>query len=184
MNKQQPYLKQLMMAALLTTGLVATDSSHAAQNVTVTFNAVLLPGTCNVSVDSLGPDATVILRKVTTDELNYTGTAGTTAFKIDFTDCYATLSTARAFFESGTTTNSRGYVSNTGGTARNVDFILSADSSAATQIVPGDSNQQGDFVDITSGSASQTYYISYRTDGQNATAGTVNGSITYRLDYK
>ncbi|MFK3663533.1 fimbrial protein [Scandinavium sp. NPDC088450] len=183
MNRRPWNMTRLMMAVLLTAGLAVSGNNQASQNVTVTFTAVLLPGTCDVSVDGQGPDATVVLPAVTADDLNATGTAGKTAFKLQFSNCFGTKASVRAFFESGTGTNSSGYVINKGGTARNVDFKLIRDN--GYPLFPDDFNQSSylPIGDVNS-TAEQIYYVAYVTDGKNATGGTVKGSITYRLDYK
>ncbi|HCR1139898.1 TPA: type 1 fimbrial protein [Klebsiella aerogenes] len=173
----------LASAITLFSALLISPMAEAGQAVTVSFTGELLPGTCDATVNGTGPDATVTLPKMTTGELNSTGIGGKTAFTIALTNCFGTLDNGGAFFESTTGVNSRGYITNSEGTAKSVDFLLYA-SDGTTMIKPGDAAMQGPYLDITSGSATQTFYVAYVTDGKNATGGTVSGKVIYRLDYK
>ncbi|MGR7122228.1 fimbrial protein [Klebsiella aerogenes] len=163
--------------------LLFTLTGNASQNVTVSVNGEITAGTCDASVNGDGADATVILPTLLVDDLNAKGIAGKTAFTIALSNCVGTLNTGGVFFDNVSGVNSRGYVNNSGGTARNTDFILYA-SDGTTQIKPGDSSAQETYQDITSGSATQTFNVAYVTDGKNATPGTVTGKVTYYIDYK
>ncbi|MGR7122229.1 fimbrial protein [Klebsiella aerogenes] len=172
--------KKFLMVGIIP--LVIASGARAVDNGTVSFSGELKGGTCNVSIDGQGPDGTVILPVQTADDANASAITGTTPFTIDMTGCSGNYTGARVNFEAGAGV-SGSYVTNTG-TATGVDLILSLDSSGAPAIIPGSDATQADYSDITSGSASQKFYVSYYTAAGAATAGTVTGSVTYRLDYQ
>lgn len=172
--------KKFLMIGIIP--LVIASGARAVDNGTVSFSGQLMGGTCNVSIDGQGPDGTVILPTQTADEANASLLTGTTAFNIDMSGCSGNYSGARVFFEAGAGVSGP-YITNTG-TATGVNLALSLDSSGAPVIVPGDAPSQAAFSDITSGSASQKFYVSYYSGSGAATAGTVTGSVTYRLDYQ
>lgn len=127
-------MKQLLIGALLMVGLI--NISGAAQNVTVSFTAELLPGTCDVSVSGNGPDTTVTLEPLSVDDLNSKKLAGFTPFTFTLSNCEGTLPTARVYFEKGATVNpTYGYLINTGGTATNANLsLLNSDGSELISI--------------------------------------------------
>ena len=163
--------------------LLFTLQVNASQSVTVSVTGEITAGTCDVSINGDGADAMVTLPTLLADDVNATGEAGKTAFTITLSDCIGTRNTAGAFFESGTGVNTKGYITNASGTARNIDFILYA-SDGITQIKPGDASGQEAYQDITAGSATQNFNVAYITDGLNSTPGTVIGKVVYHIDYK
>lgn len=164
--------------------LLFTLQGNAGQNVTISFTGELLPGTCDVSINGGGADATIILPTLLADEVNETGHAGKTAFTIALSNCVGTLNTGGAFFEAGPDVNSTEYfIRNASSTASGVAFALYA-SDGSTRVRPGDASGQAPYLDITSGSATQTFYVEYLSETKVAKPGTLTGNVTYHLDYK
>ncbi|MDH1612396.1 fimbrial protein [Klebsiella aerogenes] len=174
-------MKPQIIAMLLVSGL--TGEVKAAQNVTVSFTAELLSGTCDVSVAGNGSDATIILPTLTADELNEKKVAGYTPFTITLANCFGTLPMARVYFEKGPNVDSTfGYLKNNGGTATNANFsLLNTDGS----IVDIGSDTQP-YIDISAGTGTQNFQVAYTNNyvSGKATGGTVISSVTYHIDYK
>ncbi|HAV1788593.1 TPA: type 1 fimbrial protein [Enterobacter hormaechei subsp. xiangfangensis] len=174
-------MKQLFIAMLLASGLMR--EGNTAQNVTVSFTAELLSGTCDVSVAGNGSDATIILPTLTAVELNEKKIAGYTPFTITLANCFGTLPMARVYFEKGSNVDSTyGYLKNNGGTATNANLsLLNADDSL---VDIGFDTQP--YIDISTGTGTQNFKVAYTNyfTGGKATGGTVISSITYHIDYK
>ncbi|MFK3663529.1 fimbrial protein [Scandinavium sp. NPDC088450] len=177
--------KFLMVTALAATGFVS--ASHAASTGTITFNGQLTATTCDANVDGQGPDATIVLPTIGTNQLTAAGdTAGRTGFNIALTNCAGTLQTASAFFEAGSTVDQvTGRLKNTGGDASNVSLQLRELDGAEPVIQAGNSNQTANatYYDISSGAADLPYSVEYYADGAT-TAGTVNSSVIYSIQYQ
>lgn len=164
--------------------LLFTLTGNASQSVTVSVTGEITAGTCDVSVNGGGADATVTLPTLLADDVNQTGHAGKTAFTIALSNCLGTLNTGGAFFEAGPDVNSTEYfIRNSSSTASGVAFALYA-SDGSTRVRPGDASGQAPYLDITSGSATQTFYVEYLSDAKTAKPGTLTGNVTYHLDYK
>ncbi|HAV1831838.1 TPA: type 1 fimbrial protein [Enterobacter hormaechei subsp. steigerwaltii] len=179
--------KLTMSGAVMTAAVLFSTHSHAAENGTVSFSGQLTGSTCDASVEGQGPDATIVLPTETADEVNTKGEAGKTPFTITLSNCQGSYGTARAYFEGGSTVSTNYTLLNTGGTASGVHLILR--TAADTFIKPGidASMQNGQFYDISSGSATMNYNISYISNantGGPATGGTVKSSVTYSIEYK
>ncbi|MEB5742661.1 type 1 fimbrial protein [Klebsiella aerogenes] len=177
--------KLMIVAALAAMGFVS--ASQAASTGTITFNGKLTATTCDANVDGQGPDATIILPTIGTNQLTTAGdTAGRTGFNIALSNCAGTLQTASAFFEAGSTVDlPTGHLKNVGGDATNVSLQLREVSGTENVIAVGNSNQikNASYYDITTGSADLPYSVEYYADDAT-TAGTVNSSVVYSIQYK
>ncbi|MDH1612397.1 fimbrial protein [Klebsiella aerogenes] len=177
--------KLMIIAAMAAAGFVG--ASQAASTGTITFNGEVTATTCDANVDGQGPDATIILPTVGSNQLAVAGdTAGRTGFNIGLSNCAGTLQTASAFFEAGNTVDLvSGRLKNTGGDAQNVSLQLREMNSNESVIVAGNSNQTANatYYDISTGSADMPYSVEYFADDA-VTAGTVNSSVIYSIQYK
>ncbi|MFK3659286.1 fimbrial protein [Scandinavium sp. NPDC088450] len=179
--------KIITSSALLAVISAATMSAQAASTGTINFNGELTATTCDADVDGQGPDATVVLPTVGTNQLTAQGqTAGRTGFVIGLSNCAGTLQTASAFFESGSSVDlSTGHLKNMTGDATNVSLQLSEEGSNEQVIQAGNSNQTANatYYDTSSGSAELPYAVEYFADGAT-TAGTVVSDVVYSIQYK
>lgn len=172
----------VIAAALMSNAAYAADG-------TINFAGELIDQTCTIEIDGkVAPvAATVTLPTVSTGLLTTSGnTAGRTNFEIELSNCTAG-GKARAFFESGATVDPiSGQLYVTGG-ATNVRLQLLDNSAGAggAVIKAGDTNQLGSTtaVNIMGGIAVLPYAVEYVATGA-ATAGIVNSSVTYSIDYE
>ncbi|MGX5011148.1 fimbrial protein [Enterobacter asburiae] len=179
MNKKLA-LSVLAIAMSLPTAMVA-----AASVGTVTFKGNINSNTCAVAVNNGTADATVNLPTVSNNLLNASGkTAGATNFTMALTGCStaATAATSvRAYFESGANVNATTGNLKNNGTATNVEVQLL--NNAGTALKAGDNSQRSAAgTSLTSGAATLVYSAQYYATGV-ATAGTVDTSVTYSIDY-
>lgn len=181
-------MKKTLLAVLMTTAGF-TGMVEAASTGTINFNGELTATTCDADVDAQGPDATIVLPTLGTNQLKNAGeTAGRTNFVINLTNCSGSLKNAAAYFEKNSGIDDNGRLKNVGGTAGNVVLSLRDDSNtddSANQIFAGNSIQLSDthYQDTTSGSAQLPYSVEYYAEGAT-TAGTVVGSVVYSIMYK
>ncbi|MBS3046394.1 fimbrial protein [Enterobacter mori] len=181
--KKKLAISVLAIAMSLPTAMVA-----AASVGTVTFNGNINSNTCAVAINNGTADATVTLPTVSSSVLGSAGqTAGSTNFTMDLTGCSTGTGAAtavRAYFESGANVNaSTGNLKNSTatGSASNVEVQLL--DSAGTVLKAGDNSQRSNpATALTSGAATLVYSAQYYATGA-ATAGTVNTSVTYSIDY-
>ncbi|MEQ4672423.1 fimbrial protein [Providencia manganoxydans] len=181
-------MKKSSIIASLVAALGVTSIANAASTGTINFKGELIATTCDVSVDGQGPDATVVLPSIGTNQLDAaTKTAGETSFVMSLSNCAGTLSTASAFFESGASVDAiTGRLLNTGGTASNVSLQLLDGSSETREVISvGNSNQITNtaYKDISSGSADLPYSVRYYAEGAT-TAGSVESSVVYSIQYQ
>lgn len=182
--------KIISSAALLALFSVAAMNAQAASTGTITFNGELTATTCDADVDGQGPDATIVLPTVGTNQLTDAAqTAGRTGFNIGLSNCAGTLQTASAFFEAGSTVDlTTGHlknISNDPAPATNVSLQLLDEGNAEAVIQAGNSNQTANttYYDISSGSADLPYAVEYYADGAT-TAGPVVSNVVYSIQYK
>ncbi|VVP32041.1 Major fimbrial subunit SMF-1 [Pseudomonas fluorescens] len=162
--------------------------SVQAYDGTIDFSGELFAQTCTVSVDGQVTPAvaTVTLPGVSTSALDTTGrVTGRTSFNIQLTGCSGPALSAISFFEAGPGVDTQtGHVRNLSGTAANVNMQL-LDAANDRTIRAGRSRQLTETTlnTINSGSANMAYAVQYIASGV-ATPGTVNGSVTYSIDYR
>ncbi|MGR7254658.1 fimbrial protein [Klebsiella aerogenes] len=182
--------KIISSAALLALFSVAAMNAQAASSGTITFNGELTATTCDADVDGQGPDATIVLPTIGTNQLTTAAqTAGRTGFNIGLSNCAGTLQTASAFFEAGSTVDlATGHlknISNDPAPATNVSLQLLDEGNAEAVIQAGNSNQTANttYYDTSSGSADLPYAVEYYADGAT-TAGPVVSNVVYSIQYK
>ncbi|MCT4706700.1 type 1 fimbrial protein [Enterobacteriaceae bacterium H11S18] len=179
--------KVITSAALLAVIAAASMSAQAASTGTITFNGELTATTCDANVDGQGPDATIVLPTIGTNQLTAQGqTAGRTGFNIGLSNCAGTLQTASAFFEAGSSVDlPTGHLKNMTGDATNVSLQLRENGGSEQVIQAGNSNQTANasYFDISSGSADLPYNVEYFADAAT-TAGTVVSDVVYSIQYK
>lgn len=183
-------MKRIIAIAALST-IFAVSEVHAAGG-TINFTGTISTQTCNAAVNgsSGSTAAAVSLPTVPVGDLATQGkTGGQTSFKMEVTGCMSRspsgAGTVKAFFEKGPNVDSNVRLINTAtssGNASNVVLEL-VDGTGNTAIKAGDIAQNnGNFMSISSGSASLPYSVRYYSTG-TATAGTVTSSVIYSLIY-
>lgn len=185
-------MKKLLIAAAMATALTGINA-QAASTGTITFAGKLTDSTCTVSVDGQGADATINLPAVSTSSLGEAAkTAGETSFNMALTDC--TLAEGEtgvsAFFDTGTTVTKDGRLRNTTtkteGGATNVTLQLrDLTNNAGKDINIGNDDQKTamEYATVSEKLANLSYSVRYYAEDAT-TAGTVNSSVVYSLQYK
>lgn len=183
-------MKKLLIVAAMTTAFAGINA-QAASNGTITFAGKLTASTCTVVVDGQSADATINLPAVSTSSLNEAAkTAGETSFNMALTDC--TLATGEtgvsAFFDTGTTVTNDGRLRNTttDGGATNVTLQLrDLTNNVGKEIDIGNDDQKTamEYATVSEKLANLNYSVRYYAEGVT-TAGTVNSSVVYSLQYK
>lgn len=191
----------------LTAGtVVASDNTG-----TVSFDGMLTTTTCKVDIEGQGPDATITLPTVSTNTLTHAGqVTGRTAFNMNLYDCDNVIPTiidirmgapteqtkvthgsVSAFFETGVTVDqTTGRLKNMNNSSTGATFVqlqLLDGSNNFAPIKVGSTKQVSDtvYVDIDTQTYSATlpYAVEYYAIGET-TAGKVNSSVVYTLQYK
>lgn len=168
-------------ALLAGAGILAGTQAAFATVGTITFEGEITAATCTV-VNAGGPDFVVTLPKVSVNELDAAGkTAGWKQFDIELDNC-SNATGVKAFFESGATVDAAtGRLNNTAvGGASQVQIAL-RDTNGAGNIKVGNSSNQ--WFNLATGSGTLSYQAGYWATGQ-ATAGLVESSVTYTLEYQ
>lgn len=180
--------KHLLAVAIAATFSVA--GVQAASNGTVNFTGEVLDKTCDVTIDGNASPATVVLQAVDKSLLDGAGkTAKRTGFNIALSNCSgtATVTSAAAFFENGSTVDPVGYRLNNTITdstgATNVQLqLIDAPTGNAIKIGSPEQHTSSTTYDLTSGSATLPYAVEYyATDA--ATPGLVASSVNFTINY-
>ncbi|AYZ66793.1 type 1 fimbrial protein [Burkholderia multivorans] len=179
-------IKQLTVVSTAIVALTFVPLTAHAYDGTVTITGSLNGATCDVEVNGAKENGTVQLPSVSASSLSSKGaTIGATNFTIAVKNCTnATGRSVRAFFEAGPNVNTAdGTLTNraTNNAATNVSVqLLGMDGSA---LKTGDVSQRnGGSVPLVNNAATMTYGAQYYAQG-TATAGSVNTSVTYSIDY-
>lgn len=185
-------MKAIIPALAIATGSLlglASFGANAADG-TITFTGTVSDTTCSINgVTSGSPaDIAVTLPPVPAGALTSTGeTAGTTtagAIQMQLTGCSGTATKAIANFENGTTVDqTTGNLINSG-SAGNVQVQLLNTNMNPINVTTNSNNQlttNGDA--ILGGAATLKYFARYYATGK-ATAGTVNTSVQYTMQYQ
>lgn len=157
----------------------------AQANNTIRFVGEVTAQTCSVSVNGLQANPVVLLPSVAVAQLNRTGNAGETPFTISVQGCTASeenpIAVSTVFVAADMTT--AGNIANTTGTANNVELQLL--NSANGTPVNLRTTSSVPLATLTAGSttAEHQYAVRYFTPSNNATAGSVGGSLQYSLAY-
>ena len=183
------FISTIAAAATLATIALGSTSANAADG-TITFIGAVTDTTCSIDAKAVGAaDKDVTLPTVTSSTLGSKGsTAGTTA-ATDLTFALSGCSTetkAVARFENGPTIDqTTGYLANQAPAgAQNVQVRLLNASHMPINVVTGENNDMaGNGAAIVSGAANLKYFAEYYATGK-ATAGPVNTSVQYTVDYQ
>ena len=183
-----------MKKTIIATAIIATaalgQTAYAADG-TVNFAGKLEAQTCTIDVNGTTTPAvaTVTLPTVSTGLLAAAGqTTGQTGFIVGLKNCTGPATSAAVFFESGATVDlaSGNLKTTTGaGTADNVQLQL-VDASNGSVIQAGNVSQNTSTTKVTldgTGNANLPYAVQYYATGAT-TAGTVNSSVTYSINYQ
>jgi major type 1 subunit fimbrin (pilin) len=183
------FISTIAAAATLATIALGSTSANAADG-TITFTGAVTDTTCSIDAKAVGSaDKNVTLPTVTSSTLGSKGsTAGTTA-ATDLTFALSGCSTetkAVARFENGPTIDqTTGYLANQAPAgAQNVQVRLLNGSRLPINVVTGENNDMaGNGAAIVAGAADLKYFAEYYATGK-ATAGPVNTSVQYTVDYQ
>jgi major type 1 subunit fimbrin (pilin) len=183
------FISTVAAAATLATLALASTGASAADG-TITFTGAVTDTTCSIDTKVAGAaDKNVTLPNVTDSTLSSKGaTAGTTgATDMTFTlsGC-STETKAVARFENGPTIDqTTGYLANQAPAgAQNVQVRLLNASHLPINVVTGENNDMaGNGAAIVTGAANLKYFAEYYATGK-ATAGPVNTSVQYTVDYQ
>ncbi|TFZ50987.1 type 1 fimbrial protein [Serratia proteamaculans] len=173
-------MKNNILAGLIAVAVASPLLANASDG-TITFAGSVTANTCTIKVNDGTATNTVTLPTVASSQLTAKGnTAGQTEVRIGLSACSDTVKTARAFFESGPNVSADHNLTNKG-TASNVEVQLLTPTS--TVIAIGDTAQRAAAATtLTSGAAVMTYKAQYYATAA-ATAGSVDTSVTYSIDY-
>jgi major type 1 subunit fimbrin (pilin) len=180
-------MKKLTIVASLVAAFGSMGMAQAASTGTITFKGELTANTCDVNVEGQGPDATVTLPTVGTNQLNAPSkTAGDTAFVMALSSCSG--SEVAAYFEAGSTVDLfTGRLNNLEPLgAKNVSLeLLDANNSTPSVINIGNQNQKtsAGFKSISGNTANLSYIVRYYAEGATE-AGLVNSNVVYSIQYK
>jgi major type 1 subunit fimbrin (pilin) len=183
------FISTIAAAATLATIALGSTGANAADG-TITFTGAVTDTTCSIDAKTVGAaDKNITLPTVTNSTLGAKGsTAGATA-ATDLTFALSGCSTetkAVARFENGPTIDqSTGYLTNQAPAgAENVQVRLLNASHMPINVVTGENNDMaGNGVAIVSGNADLKYFAEYYATGK-ATAGPINTSVQYTVDYQ
>lgn len=158
-------------------------ASAAMASNTITFNGTVLDQGCDIAVDGGTANATVDLGSTVAADLAAKGDLGAPKqFVFDLSNC-PTATTANIVFSGPVDADAAdpSYFANTAGigAATNVAVQLKQGGSNGTIVV---NNADNDAIDLSSGTASETYTASMIATGQ-AVAGDVQAVLTYNVRY-
>ena len=183
------FISTLAAAATLATMALASTGASAADG-TITFTGAVTDTTCSIDAKTVGAaDKNVTLPTVTDSTLGSKGATAGTSSATDLTFALSKCSTetkAVARFENGPTIDqTTGYLTNQAPAgAENVQVRLLNASHLPINVVTGANNDMaGNGVAIVSGAADLKYFAEYYATGA-ATAGPVNTSVQYTVDYQ
>jgi major type 1 subunit fimbrin (pilin) len=183
------FISTVAAAATLATLALASTGASAADG-TITFTGAVTDTTCSIDTKVAGAaDKNVTLPTVTDSTLSATGASAGTTAATDLTFTLSGCSTetkAVARFENGPTIDqTTGYLANQASSgAKNVQVRLLNASHQPINVVTGENNDMaGNGAAIVTGAANLKYFAEYYATGK-ATAGPVNTSVQYTVDYQ
>jgi len=180
-------MKKIILSSLLTVAAAAPIASQAADG-TITFNGNITGQTCVINGGS--GDIAVTMPKVSTSALNAAGQkAGTDlqSIKINLTACSPATGAVRAFFEGGPTVNlSTHHLKNATGAGRSTNVEVAVLNTDGSDVIlgAGANAQNTQYVTISAAGAATLVYGSQYVATAAATAGSVNTTVQYSLDFQ
>lgn len=167
---------------------LASIGAHAADG-TITITGTITDTTCSINGNTAGSDFTkaIILPTVTASSLSESGqTAGTSQpsdLEFKLTGC-SSATKAIAQFENGPTVDQNTGNLNNSGTAQNVQVQLLNGDMAPIDIRTNSNNDLAtNGVAVTGNAADLKYYARYFAKAA-ATAGTVNSTVQFSMQYQ
>ncbi|WP_454829310.1 fimbrial protein [Paraburkholderia xenovorans] len=182
-------LPAIAIAASSLFGLVPLGA-HAADG-TISITGTVTDSTCSINGNASGTtaDKAITLATVPAGSLAsagaVAGTSNPTDLQLNLTGCSGTATKAIARFENGPTVDqANGYLSNTAGTAQNVEVRLLNAQMQPINVTTGVNNDIAtNAATISGGAATLQYFAQYYATGV-ATAGTVSSSVQYSMEYQ
>ncbi|WP_283147471.1 fimbrial protein [Silvimonas soli] len=178
-------MKKLIPALIIGMGLSA---GAFASDGTITINGALTAQTCTIVGNNQGSDFTVTLPKISTAALSAAGSnAGAVPFSIVLSNCMPVTGTVATYFEYGANTLADGNLKNAvgGQYATNVEVQLLNNDMSPIDVSKGSVVAQGSTIKfITAGGATLPYVARYASPLGGATAGDVNTTVTYSMNYQ
>ena len=180
--------KTLLSAVMIASFGIAALASQSARAVdgTITFTGKVVANTCAFKVNGGSSSNTVVLPVVFTSALTAAGkVAGNTTFTISATGCDPLLTSVQAYFGGANVDATTGNLMNTGaGAAGNVQVQLLNGTTTVMPLNTVNATAQNSPVGTFSGgAATMNYSAQYIAVGGAATAGLVNTSVTYTINY-
>lgn len=186
--------KTLLTAALLTAvGVAAVVPQVRAANTssgTISFNGSLTASTCTVAVNGGASSVTVQLpvTPLVNGVLSTAGSsAGWTAVTLALSGCTGLTGYTKVYpyFTGSTIDTTTGYLTN-GGTATNVEVALSNGQNTTNALtLQGASGAQNAGTQLLSATTPTfAYFAGYVATAAGVTAGSVNTSVQYNLNYQ
>lgn len=170
----------------------AEPNNGNGNNGVVLGNALFLQSSTIISASActgLVVPTPVVLPTVSVSALASGQTAGTTAFGITLTGCPSGVTRVGAYFEPGATIDSTTGNLKNQGSAANIEVQLlngnggTASAGSAINLGAPDTAQNSAQYPITNGVATMNYYARYVANGATASAGSVQTSVKFTLEY-
>lgn len=181
-------MKKLLLSAVLVASLGAVTVANAATGGTITINGQVSSSTCNVTIG--GSASPTITLPTMIDVMLPQGTSGGwTAFTMSLSGCTTIGSYTKVFpYFTGTQIDAaNGYLKNATVGGSNVEVVLSnaQNTTNALTLQNGSGNQNAGSASLSAGTATFNYYAGYIAPaGAGATAGGVNTTVQYALNYQ
>ncbi len=180
--------KTLLSAVMIASFGIAALASQTARAVdgTITFTGKVVANTCVFKVNGGGSSNTVVLPVVFTTALAAAGNvAGNTAFTIAASGCDPNLASVQAYFTSAANVDTgTGNLINTGSAANVQVQLLNGTTSTVMPLNGANATAQNSPVGTLVGNAAtMNYSARYIAVGGAATAGLVNTSVAYTINY-
>jgi|APAra7269096768_1048522.scaffolds.fasta_scaffold06441_2 major type 1 subunit fimbrin (pilin) len=187
-------MKKLLLSAVLAASFVALSANAATSTGTITIKGQVVSSTCNVAVNG-SQSPTITLPTYDTNALAaVNASAGWTPVTMALTGCTAvsnlTSNTVFPYFTGSNIDTTTGYLKNaTGAGNSNVQVAFSTSQSLAGALTlqsASGAQGAGSVALPTTGTAnlSFTYYAGYVAATAAATAGAVNTTVQYALNYQ
>ena len=177
-------LLSAVMIASFGIAALASQAARATPDGTITFTGKVVANTCVFKVNGGGASNTVVLPVVFTSALSAAGAvAGNTSFTISATGCDTNLASLQAYFSGANVNATSGNLTNTS-SATNVQVQLLNGSTPMPLNAPTAAAQGSPVGTLSGGATTMTYNAQYIAVGGAATAGLVNTSVAYTINYQ
>ncbi len=183
-------MNKLLQSAALVAGLgvvaLGAQTAHAAANSagTITFTGTIVSSTCNVAVNG-SASPSIALPTLDTNTLTAGTSGGWTAVNMVLSGCGAITGYTKVVphFSGANIDTTNGYLKNTGSSNVQVALSNSQGTAGALTLQNTSGNQGAGSMLLSAGGATLSYYAGYVATAA-ATAGGVNTSVQYDLNYQ